>query len=38
LLRDFIYKEDFSRESVEVLGRKLNGGNEVLVKPEKNDL
>ena len=35
VLRDFIYKEDFSRESVEVLGRKLNGRNEVLVKPEE---
>jgi len=35
LLRDFIYKEDLSRESVEVLGRKLNGRNEVLVKPEE---
>ena len=35
LLRDFIYKEDFSREYVEVLGRKLNGRNEVLLKPEE---
>lgn len=34
LLRDFINKEDFSRESVEILGRKLCGRNEVLVTPE----